>query len=162
MIIVLPLMLAQIITNDPNAPPETVTAQGYGVIQGKVYQKNWMGDYRISAWTEVTATSTDGSFTESTSTDGNGTYTLLVPPGEYNVTIWAPYHSDPNYFWFNSTIVSVHTGTATMNFYLDEPIPEFSDYMIAIVFTIALLSSALLIRRMKRRSNTLPSSRPFH
>ena len=153
MIIVLPLLLAQVFTNDLSTPQElgSVQAAAFGVIEGKVYQKNYMGDYRTLGWTEVTITSLDGSYSTIDNTDGDGEYSITVPVGEYNVSVWAPDNSDPNYYWFSSAIVAVHTGTAVMNFYLDEPIPEFSDYAISAIITVSLLSSILLAKRMKRQ-----------
>lgn len=157
-ILVVPLMLSNVTTNPTNSPPETCLAvRGYGKIAGQVQVKNFMGDYVAMGWVEVTATSLDGEFIAVNQTDGQGRYSLFVPAGEaYNVSIYAPYHADPGRFWYDSKLVAVWTGIATGNFYINESehlIPEFSDYAISFVITIAFLMSIFMIRRMKKREN---------
>jgi hypothetical protein len=159
-ILVVPLMLSNVTTNPTNTPPETCLAvRGYGIIEGQVQVKNFMGDYVAMGWVEVTATSLDGEFIAVDQTDGQGSYSLFVPAGEsYNVSIYAPYHADPGRFWYDSKLVAVWTGIATGNFYINESehlIPEFSDYAISFVITIAFLMSIFMIRRVKKQESAL-------
>ncbi len=163
-ILMIPLILSNVTTNPASSPPETCLAlRGFGKISGQVLYKNYLGDYRTLGWAEVTATSLDGEFIAVNQTDGQGMYSLFVPAGEaYNITIYAPYPSDPGRYWYGSAIVSVWTGIATYNFYLDEPIPEFSDYAISFVMTVALLTSVLMIRRMKGQNTGLKHIKNFN
>jgi hypothetical protein len=165
-ILIVPFMFSLVTTNPASSPPEPCLAlRGNGIIEGEVKVKNYMGDYVTLGWVEVSATSLDGTFVAVDQTDGLGRYSLFVPAGEaYNVSIYSPYPADPGRFWYDSKIVAVWTGISTGNFYLNESehlVPEFSDYAITFVITIALFLSVFLARRQKKlmSSYKYPTSR---
>jgi len=120
-------------------------AVGGGMVHGHVYGRNYMGDLRALAWANVTVT--NGTYTQSTSTGGDGYYDIYVPVGEYTLTAsLVGYNS-------SSTFLPVTNGSTTeYDFYLEqsnEPIPEFSLYAVPIVSVFALWISVAVLRRKK-------------
>jgi len=121
-------------------------AVGGGMVHGRVYGRNYIGDLRALVWANVTVT--NGTYTQFTSTGGEGYYKMYVPVGEYTLTAsLVGYNS-------SSTFLPVTNGSTTeYDFYLEqsnEPIPEFSLYALPIVSVFALWISLTILRRRKR------------
>ena len=125
---------------------ESRGAVGGGMVHGHVYGRNYMGDIRALAWANVTVT--DGSYTQSTSSGGDGYYMMYVPVGEYTLTASLVGHNS------SSTFLPVTNGSTTQyDFYLEqsnEPIPEFSLYAAPVISVLALWISLAVLRRRKR------------
>jgi len=125
---------------------ESRGAVGGGMVHGNVYGRNYMGDLKPLAWANVTVT--NGTYTQTTSTAGDGYYMMYVPVGEYTLTA--------SLVGFNSssTFLPVTNGSTTeYDFYLEqsnEPIPEFSLYAVPVVSVFALWISLAVLRRRKR------------
>ena len=150
------LIFAKIYNDISNVPIESCSAQ-VGSIKGTVLIKDQMENYVPFAWATITITSLDSLLSMNTSSSNAGIFWATgLPNGDYNVSVWAPHPTKTDWYWFDSTIVSVYNGDSLADFYLDSDehlVPEFSDYAIQIVFVFAMLSSLLLIKRMKRRIN---------
>jgi len=125
---------------------ESIAAVGGGMVHGRVYGRNYMGDLKPLAWANVTVT--NGTYTQSASTAGDGYYMMYVPVGEYTLTA--------SLVGFNSssTFLPVTNGSTTQyDFYLEqsnEPIPEFSLYVAPAVSILGLWLSLAVLRRRKR------------
>ena len=153
-VLVAPLLLAEVLDSPPSAPTET-SAQ-VGSITGQVYVRNYMGDYRTIGWAEITATYLDGDFSVTTSTGHNGMFVISpLPNGRYELSVYSPHGFGSDLYYYETAEVAVYNGYIVYNFYLDVPIPEFSDYAVPVVFAFAILSSALLIRRKKSQTTSL-------
>jgi len=125
---------------------ESKGAVGGGMVNGYVYGRNYMGDLKPLAWANVTVT--NGTYTQSTSSAGDGYYRMYVPVGEYTLTA--------SLVGFNSssTFLPVTNGSTThYDFYLEqtnEPIPEFSLFAAPAASILALWISLAVLRRRKR------------
>ena len=125
---------------------ESRGAVGGGMVHGHVYGRNYMGDLKPLAWANVTVT--NGTYTQTASTAGDGYYMMYVPVGEYTLTA--------SLVGFNtsSTFLPVTNGSSTeYDFYLEqsnEPIPEFSLYAAPVISVFALWISLAVLRRRKR------------
>ena len=125
---------------------ESRGAVGGGMVYGHVYGRNYMGDIKALTWANVTVT--NGTYTRSTSSGGDGYYKMYVPVGEYTLTAsLVGYNS-------SSTLFPVTNGSTTeYDFYLEqsnEPIPEFSVYAAPMISVFALSISLVVLRRRKR------------
>jgi len=124
---------------------ETRGAVGGGMVHGHVYGRNYMGDIRALAWANVTVT--NGTYTKTTSSGGDGYYKMYVPVGEYTLTASIVGYN------ISSTLLPVTNGSTTeYDFYLEqsnEPIPEFSLYAVPVVSVFALWISLAVLRRRK-------------
>lgn len=96
-----------------------VIANGAG-IGGKVYVRNYKGDYRETGEANITAAGEHGVFQGQFNQGGN--YHMFVPPGNYLVTAQKPGHIGQAYD------VSVSEGgSVTLNFYMEQLPPEPED-----------------------------------
>jgi len=126
--------------------PESRGAVGGGTVQGHVYGRNYMGDIRALTWANVTIT--NGTYTKSTSSEGDGYYKMYVPVGEYTLTA-----SLVGYNTSSGFVVVINASMTTYDFYLEQsntPIPEFSLYAAPVVSVLALWISLAVLRRRKR------------
>ena len=125
---------------------ESRGAVGGGMVHGHVYGRNYMGDIRALVWANVTVT--NGTYTQSTSSGGDGYYRMYVPVGEYTLTASLVGHNS------SSTFLPVTNGSTTeYDFYLEqsnEPIPELSLYAAPVISVFALWISLAVLRRRKR------------
>ena len=102
----------QVITVTGNATP-SVTAQGFGAIEGTVLGQNEFANYEPLVWAKVNATNGQQNFV--TYSGGGGLYHLSLPVGTYYVTV-----SQPGYC-LASAIVTISKGAlVTANFKLDQ------------------------------------------
>jgi hypothetical protein len=126
-----------------------------GGVKGTVRIRDRMENFIPFAWATITITSLDGPFSVNTSSNNAGTYWATgLPNGDYNVSVWAPHPTKTDWYWFDSKLVSVNNGDSLADFYLDDDehlVPEFSDYAITALLMISLLSSLIMIKRMKNR-----------
>ncbi len=126
-----------------------------GGVKGTVRIRDRMENYIPFAWATITITSLDGPFSVNTTSTSSGTYWATgLPNGDYNVSVWAPHPTKIDWYWFDSQLVSVHNGDSLADFYLDDDehlVPEFSNYVITVLLMMSLLSSLIMIKRMKNR-----------
>jgi len=124
---------------------ESRGAVGGGMVHGHVYGRNYMGDLRALVWANVTVT--NGTYTQTTSTGGDGYYKMYVPVGEYTLTACLVGYNS------SSILLPVTNGSTTVyDFYLEqsnEPIPEFSIYAAPVISIFALCMSLAVLRRRK-------------
>ena len=122
---------------------ETFAYGGAAGIGGKVYTRNYMGDYRETGWANITAEGENGVFQGQFNMGGN--YYMFVPPGNYLVTAQMPGYIDQAYE------VSVSEGgSATLNFYMEQsgiPIPEFHEYATMLMIAISFLLVIFIMRK---------------
>jgi hypothetical protein len=122
---------------------ETFAYGGAAAIGGKVYTRNYMGDYRETGWANITASGQHGVFQAQFNQGGN--YYMFVPPGNYLVTAQMPGYIE------QSMEVSVSEGgSVTHNFYMEqsgEPIPEFHEYATMLMTAISLLLVIFIMRK---------------
>jgi hypothetical protein len=154
LVLVTPLMLAKVFESSQTVPIET-SAQ-IGSITGQIFVRNYMGDFRTIGFAEVTAEYLDGDFSVTAYTRNNGVYIISpLPNGRYKLSVYSPYGYASDLYYYEEAEVAIFNGYVVYNFYLDVPIPEFADYAFPIIFMFAILSSALLIKRMKNRTSNL-------
>jgi len=115
-------------------------------IGGTVYWYDQYGNLHPFSWVQVSATNQNGVVTVTSSTV-DGTYTLWVTPGIYNVTA----SSDPA-FIPQSKMVTVSSGGVAggVDFQLQasgKPIPEYPASLPPIVLLITMTAAAVMIRR---------------
>jgi len=91
----------QVITVTGNATP-SVTAQGFGAIEGTVLGQNEFANYEPLVWAKVNATNGQQNFV--TYSGGGGLYHLSLPVGTYYVTV-----SQPGYCYV-SAVVTISKG----------------------------------------------------
>jgi hypothetical protein len=130
---------------------EVLAVGGAAGIGGKVYTRNYMGDYRETGWANITAQGQYGVFQAQFNQGGN--YYMFVPPGSYLVTAQMPGYIDQSY-----DVTVSEGGSVTLNFYMEqegEPIPEFHEYATMLMTAISLLLVVFIMR--KRNTASLPN-----
>lgn len=115
-----------------------------GSVQGTVYTRNYMSDYKTTSWANITAT--NGVIVTRARTDADGRYYMFLPTaGTWRVTANVPGYQEV------TLVISVSDGsTAPGDFYLQEsgiPIPEFHEYATMFITSISLLLMIILMRR---------------
>lgn len=127
-------------------------ASAGGSIQGTVYARNYMGDYRQTGWANITAAGASRVY--AAQFNQGGYYTIFLPTGDYVVTCSLPGYE------VVTRQVSVSDGSATsMNFYMEQsgvPIPEFHEYLTPIMASMALLM-VLVLQRKRASSIRFPN-----
>ena len=126
-------------------------ASAGGSIQGTVYTRNYMGDYRQTSWANITAVGASSVYKPRTS---GSYYTFFLPTGDYVLTCSLDGYD------LVTRQVSVSDGSATpLNFYMEQsgvPIPEFHEYLTPIVASMALLM-VLVLQRKRASSIRFPN-----
>ncbi|MGQ9542549.1 MAG: carboxypeptidase regulatory-like domain-containing protein [Candidatus Bathyarchaeia archaeon] len=126
-----------------------------GAIQGTVYTRNYLGDYRATGWANITVTGGPSIYKAQSHMDGS--YQIFLPAGTYTITVELPGYKPA------TKTVSVSEGSFTsLNFYLEEsgiPIPEFTDYARPIFISMILLLLVAVRRNIASRKDQDP--RPF-
>jgi hypothetical protein len=127
-------------------------ASAGGSIQGTVYARNYMGDYRQTGWANITVAGTSNVYPAQF--NQGGYYTVFLPNGNYMITCNLPGYKEIN------RQVSVSDGSATsLNFYMEQsgvPIPEFHEYLTPIMASMALLM-VLILQRKRASSIRFPN-----
>jgi hypothetical protein len=93
-----------------------------GWLIGKVYMeiRHYM---QTIPWAKITVTSTDGTTTKVTSTNGQGGYRIYLPPGEYKVTV-----SHSHYTQEYDVTIREDQIYRILNIIIERPdMPEFQD-----------------------------------
>lgn len=118
-----------------------------GMLGGKVYGYNMYDEPIPLIWARVSAYEND-SLVGSITTGGNGTYTMFLPSGRFNVTVQYPG------FKTQARIVSISEGSAIqLNFYLERsevPIHEFEVYFVPFVAASLLVFTTVLTKKKRR------------
>jgi hypothetical protein len=96
-----------------------VIANG-AAIGGKVYVRNYRGDYRETGEANITAAGEHGVFQGQFNQGGN--YYMFVPPGNYLVTA-----KKPGYIGQAREVTVSEGGSVSINFYLEQLPPEPED-----------------------------------
>jgi len=124
---------------------DKAAAQGGGRIQGTVYVRNYMGDYRQLGSANITVTGGSISVPPQAVFTAGGFYHVDVPPGNYVITANVPGYKPQSF------TISVSDGSSTtVDFRLEEsgvPIPEFQEYSTLFITSISLLLVVILMRR---------------
>jgi len=127
-----------------------------GSVAGTVYTRNYLADYRVTAWANVTAT--NGVSVVRASTGSDGRYLLFLPTaGNWRITA-----SVPGYDEVTASIAISEGSGASYDFYLQQsgvPIPEFHEYATMFITSISLVLVIVLMRR--KRSLPLRLSRDY-
>jgi len=116
---------------------------GGSMVEGTVYVRNYMRDFRATGWANVTAT--DGVRAVRATITSDGRYRMYLGTGS-----WELITSVPGYETVSEVIAVPDGGTVTKNFYLEQsgvPIPEFHEYATPLITSISLLLVVLLMRR---------------
>ncbi|MBS7625697.1 carboxypeptidase regulatory-like domain-containing protein [Candidatus Bathyarchaeota archaeon] len=115
-----------------------------GAIQGTVYTRNHLGDYRATGWANITVTG--GPLIHSAQSHVDGSYQIYLPAGTYTITAELPGYKP------STATVSVSEGSfTTLNFYLEEsgvPIPEFTDYLRPTFISMVLILLVMVKRKI--------------
>ncbi len=127
---------------------------GGGTVEGFVYARNYLGDYRQTGWANITATG--GALVYTAQFNAGGHYFMILPAGTYTITA-----SLPGYDVVTKT-VSVSDGSATrLDFRLEQsgvPIPEFHQYATPLVVAVSLL---LVMISVRKRTSVPETRRPL-
>ncbi|MBS7650377.1 MAG: carboxypeptidase-like regulatory domain-containing protein [Candidatus Bathyarchaeia archaeon] len=111
------------------------------LIDGYVWVRNWIGDYRVASWLQIRTLEPAGTIYTSKSIDGY--YGIRVPSGDYKIAVeLTPPGGDAGYFrGVRSVSASWGSSVNGQDFYLDESgiaIPEFSAMNLLLILTVAL------------------------
>jgi hypothetical protein len=120
---------------------------GGGYLSGQVLGFDYLNYLTPVAWARVTAT--NGLYSLSTSTGGNGYYGMFLLAGTYSVTV-----TEPGFLPHTISVAVSDGSSSSINFYLNEsqiPVPEFQPQMISVALALAL-SATLLIKRTSKRT----------
>jgi hypothetical protein len=133
-----------------SSAPEYYGGTG-GTISGIVVNPNGS----VVDWAQIYARS--GNQTFEAFSGFSGFYSMRVPAGTYNVSVYDFYN--PTY-WAPSANVTVTDGSlSTANFYLQpQPpaaVPEFQPNILAFVCMLAIVGACVGARRMKKPSGSL-------
>jgi hypothetical protein len=116
-------------------------------IEGFVYTRNYMGDFRAGSW--LMAEAQGANLEEPASGPYDGAYDMYVTPETYTVTA-----EGPGYIGASRTIVTTWGGDSTgQDFYLEEsglPIPEFP--AVGLLALTSTLAASLYILRWRRQT----------
>jgi len=120
-------------------------------IGGTVYQRNWMGDFRLASWYTVEVS---GSPAISTYTH-DGDWGVDVPAGTYTVKVhlMAPDHTEAVKLQERTVVVTWGADSSGQNFYLEEgevPIPEFP--AAGVLMLISALAASLYLLRWRKQA----------
>jgi len=118
-----------------------------GYLRGWVYGFN--SDNYLLPISQASVTATNGPSVFSAASDVNGAYELLIPAGNYNVTV-----AEPGYVSYSRAIVVSGGSASVINFYLEEshvPVPEFRPELSA-VLALSLVA-VLLPKKLKSGGN---------
>ncbi|HKM75160.1 MAG TPA: carboxypeptidase-like regulatory domain-containing protein [Candidatus Bathyarchaeia archaeon] len=119
---------------------------GGGYLSGQVLGFDYLNYLTPVAWARVTAT--NGLYSLSTSTGGDGYYGMFLLAGTYNVTV-----TEPGFLTHTISVAVSDGSSSSINFYLNEsqiPVPELQPQMISIALAIALAATLLTKRALKR------------
>jgi len=126
----------------------TVQAQS-GSVHGMVYWIDMYGDAHPMAWAQVTASDGVNSPVIAYTTDGS--YTMWLPEGTYDITA----SSEPGFFPETITGFVVSPGSATgLDFILKptgKPIPELPPWAQPLILLCAMMITVLAVRRYRVR-----------
>lgn len=116
---------------------------GGSTVEGTVYVRNYMGDYRAAGW--VTVTATNGVTTVTARTPADGRYRFPLATGNWEITA-----NLQGYKTVTETLAMPDGGHITHDFYLEQsgvPIPEFHEYATPLITSMSLLLVVILMRR---------------
>jgi|SRR5208282_2471174 len=122
---------------------------GGGYVSGQVLGFDYLNYLTPVAWARVTAT--NGVYSLSTSTGGDGYYGMFLLAGTYNVTV-----TEPGFLQHSISVAVSDGSSSSINFYLNEsqiPVPEFQPQMISVAIAIAL-AATLLTKRVSKRTKS--------
>ena len=125
---------------------------GGGMVRGNVYSMNMFDELTPLVWAQVTASTGHYNFTTSTSQDGS--YSMFLPAGVYNVTV----NAGVAYKAESQSVSISNGGTSSVNFYLQQshiPIPEFPTQALLLIM-IAAFAAALIAQRKIRAKHGMP------
>jgi len=120
-------------------------------IGGTVYQRNYMGDFRLASWYTVEVS---GSPAITTSTK-DGDWSVSVPAGTYTVKVYlkAPDVTPAVVEQDRTVVVTWGADSSGQNFYLEEggvPIPEFP--AAGVLMLISALAASLYLLRWRKQA----------
>jgi|SRR5208282_2479152 len=119
---------------------------GGGYLSGQVLGFDYLNYLTPVAWAKVTAT--NGLYSLSTSTGGDGYFGIFLLAGTYNVTV-----AEPGFLPHTISVAVSDGSSSSINFYLYEsqiPVPELQPQMISVALAIALAATLLTKRTLKR------------
>src|SRR5208283_5319670 len=119
---------------------------GGGYLSGQVLGFDYLNYLTPVAWAKVTAT--NGLYSLSTSTGGDGYFGMFLLAGTYNVTV-----AEPGFLPHTISVAVSDGSSSSINFYLYEsqiPVPELQPQMISVALAIALAATLLTKRTLKR------------
>ena len=120
---------------------------GGGYVSGQVLGFDYLNYLTPVAWAKVTAT--NGLYSLSTSTGGDGYFGMFLLAGTYNVTV-----AEPGFLSHTISVAVSDGSSSSINFYLYEsqiPVPEFQPQIISVALAIAL-AATLLTKRVSKRT----------
>ncbi|MBS7629868.1 carboxypeptidase regulatory-like domain-containing protein [Candidatus Bathyarchaeota archaeon] len=112
-------------------PAYTVAYKGFGYSGVPIKYGGWLigqvtmqirHNIQLIPWAKITVTSTDGTFSEVTYTNGYGCYRIYLPPGEYKVTVEHARYSQTYEVTMREDAIY-----RLLNVYLERPDAEFQD-----------------------------------
>jgi len=120
-------------------------------IDGVIYQRNYMGDYRTASWYTVELS---GSPAATTSTK-DGYYSFWAPAGTYTLKVYlaAPDETEAVVTQERTVVVTWGASATNQNFYLEEggvPIPEFP--AAGVLMLISALAASLYLLRWRKQA----------
>jgi len=121
-----------------------------GSVRGTVLWIDQYGNARPMAWAEITAD--DGISSPHTTYTTDGTYTMWLPEGTYNMTA----SSSPGFYADSKSEIVVSPGSSTnIDFTLRPtgvPVPELPPWSQPIIVLGALMITVVAVRRHKTRT----------
>jgi len=120
-------------------------------ISGTVWQRNYMGDFRLASWYTVEVSGSP----EITTYTHDGDWGVDVPAGTYTVEVhlMAPDHTDAVVLQERTVVVTWGATSSGQNFYLEEggiPIPEFP--AAGVLMLISALAASLYLLRWRKQA----------
>jgi len=120
-------------------------------ITGTVYQRNWMGDFRLASWYTVELS---GSPAATTDTE-DGWYAFWAPAGTYTLKVYlaAPDETEAVVVQERTVVVTWGASAGGQDFYLEEggvPIPEFP--AAGVLMLISALAASLYLLRWRKQA----------
>jgi len=121
-------------------------------IWGNVYQRNWMGDFKLASW--YTAELTGPAGTAATDTE-DGYYEFFEPAGTYTLKVYlaAPDQTDAVVVQERTVVVTWGAVSGNQDFYMEEggvPIPEFP--AAGVLMLISALAASLYLLRWRKQA----------